>query len=39
MEEIYVVGVGMTPFGRYGNLAFLSLAGLCILASRLPRRR
>ncbi len=30
---------GMTPFGRYGNLAFLSLAGLCILASRLPRRR
>jgi len=29
----------MTPFGHYGNLAFLALAGLCILASRLPRRR
>lgn len=30
---------GMTPYARYGNLAFLILVGLCLLASHLPRRR
>lgn len=30
---------GMTPYARYGNLAFLLLAGICLLASQLPRRR
>ena len=29
---------GMTPYARYGNAGFLLLAGLCLLASRLPRR-
>jgi apolipoprotein N-acyltransferase len=30
---------GMTPYARYGNLAFLLLAGICLLASQLPRAR
>jgi len=30
---------GMTPYARYGNLAFLLLVGICLLASQLPRRR
>jgi apolipoprotein N-acyltransferase len=30
---------GLTPYARYGNLAFLILAGLCLLASQLARRR
>jgi apolipoprotein N-acyltransferase len=30
---------GMTPYARFGNLGFLVLAGLCLLASQLPRRR
>jgi apolipoprotein N-acyltransferase len=30
---------GLTPYARYGNSAFLLLAGLCLLASQLPRRR
>ena len=30
---------GMTPYARYGNFVFLLLAGLCVLASQLPRRR
>jgi apolipoprotein N-acyltransferase len=30
---------GMTPYARYGNFVFLLLAGLCLLASQLPRRR
>ncbi|UCV03066.1 apolipoprotein N-acyltransferase [Dechloromonas denitrificans] len=30
---------GMTPYARLGNLGFLVLAGLCLLASQLPRRR
>jgi len=29
---------GMTPYARTGNLAFLVLAGLCVLVSRWPRR-
>ena len=30
---------GMTPYARYGNLAFLLLVGVCVLVSRTPRRR
>ena len=30
---------GMTPYARYGNLAFLVLAGVCLLASQLGRQR
>jgi len=30
---------GMTPYARFGNLGFLVLAGLCLLASQWPRRR
>lgn len=29
---------GMTPYGRFGNLTFLILAGLCLLASQWRRR-
>ena len=29
---------GMTPYARYGNLAFLVLASVCLLASQLGRR-
>jgi apolipoprotein N-acyltransferase len=30
---------GMTPYARYGNLGFMLLAGLCLLASQWRRRR
>jgi apolipoprotein N-acyltransferase len=30
---------GMTPYARYGNSAFLLLAGLFLLFSQWPRRR
>ena len=30
---------GMTPYARYGNLAFLFLVCVCVLLSRQPRRR
>ena len=30
---------GMTPYARYGNLAFLVLVGLCLLAGQRRRRQ
>lgn len=30
---------GLTPYARFGNFAFLLLAGLCLLLSQLPSRR
>ena len=30
---------GLTPYARFGNFAFLVLAGLCLLLSQLPLRR
>jgi len=30
---------GMTPYGRWGDTLFLGLAGILLLAARLPRRR